>query len=78
MSTDPEFFVIEAPINETGLNHGDLHKILYDIIEAIKAICDKLDEDVGSVGVDYGETVGDILATAVAKLGTPKQGDTAT
>lgn len=78
MAVDPTFYTLESPIDPTGMNHGDVHKILYDLVEAIKAICDMIDADIGVIGVDYGETIGDVLATAVAKLKTPTQGDTET
>ena len=71
MATDPEFYRLDSDLSGEGINQGDLHKILYDLVEAIKAICEKLDEDVGSIGIDYAENVSDILATSLAKLKTP-------
>lgn len=70
----PTFYNIKANLSGQGMNQGDVHKALYNLTQAVIAICHNLDDDAGTLGTDYEASVGTDLATAHAKLLTPEGG----
>ena len=50
---DPDFKTIQAGIDVSGIGQGDMIKAIYNLWKAVKAICNNLDEDAGSLGSDY-------------------------
>ena len=78
MSTDPTFYVLDKPVGAEGISQGDLHKILWNLKEAIIALGEKIDEDVGMIGIDFAENVTTPLEEALDILTEPVSGDTKT
>ena len=68
---EPTYYNI-GKINENGLSQGDIVKALYNLYQAVYALCNNLDTDAGTLGTDFLATIGTDLATAMAGLGTPK------
>lgn len=69
---EPTFYDILARTSGQGINQGDLHKAIFNLWKALAAICNNMDEDVGTPGTDYMSKIGTDLNTAMAKLLTPK------
>ena len=78
MALDPTFFSLEKDVRGEGIGQGDLHKILYNLHQAILAIAENIDADGGVIGSDYASLVSTPLDTAHAVLRTPVSGDTET
>ena len=77
MSAEAPTYYNINPLNENGMQSlGDIVKAIYNLTQAIVAICEKLDADSGTIGTDYGADVSDDLATAMTNLQTPTGGTT--
>ena len=50
----------KSKIKDTGIGQQELVAAIYDLYQAVYAICNNIDEDSGTVGTDY-----------LAKIGTP-------
>lgn len=72
---EPTYFKIKST-GSSGLNQGELLKIVYNLSQAVVAICNNLDGDIGSTGIDYMEKIGTDLQTALSPLRTPTSGET--
>jgi len=68
---DPDFKTLQASYGATGINQGDTVRAIYDLWKAVKAICNNLDGDSGTLGTDYLSYIGTPLDTAMAKFKTP-------
>jgi hypothetical protein len=69
--------VLEKKITEIGLSQQALLAALYNLTQAVYAICNNLDEDSGTLGTDYLAKIGTPLATAQRTSGIAKpHGDT--
>ena len=55
----------------TGMSQGDIHRAIYNLYQAVYAICNNLDTDAATLGTDYLEYIGTDLATAMTNLKTP-------
>jgi hypothetical protein len=67
---EPSYFKIRTT-RPGGFSQEDNLKILYNLWKAIIAICNNIDEDVGSTGQDYMTKIGDDLNTVMARVQTP-------
>lgn len=67
----PTYYALKADVKGGGISMGDTHIALYNLYQAVYAICNNLDEDAGTLGTDYLSNIGTDLATGMAKLKTP-------
>ena len=67
---EPTYYNI-GDVSVSGLGQGDLVKGIYNLWKAVAAICNNIDEDVGTAGTDYMTKIGTDLNTAMAKFKTP-------
>jgi len=58
----------------TGMSQRDIHRAIYNLEQAIYAICNNIDEDVGNTGIDYLTKIGTDLRAAMVLLRTPPGG----
>ena len=59
-------------MTETGIGQQELMAAIYDLYQAVYAICNNLDEDNGTLGTDYLAKIGTPLAAALSSyLGKP-------
>lgn len=72
---EPTYYNV-APMDVNGVNQGDILKAIYNLSEAVIAICNNLDADSGTLGTDYMSKIGTNLETAMANLHTPPSGGT--
>jgi len=70
----PTYYTVQA-VSGIGMGQGDVHKAIFNLWKAVKAICYNLDDDTGAPGVDYMDNIGTDLDTAMAKWKTPTSGD---
>jgi len=69
---EPTYYNIRQIIDGTGQNQGDIHRAIYNLWKAVKAVCNNIDEDSGNTGTDYLSKIGTDLDTAMANWDTPK------
>ena len=69
---EPTYYDLVGDVSGQGMGQGDLHRAVYNLWKAVKAICNNIDEDMGVPGVDYLSKIGTDLDTAMAKCKTPK------
>jgi len=70
MALTPTYYDI-GDFKGTGVSQGDMVRAIYNLWKAIAAICYNIDEDTGTIGVDYMDNIGTDLNTALAKFVTP-------
>lgn len=75
-SSAANLVVLDNPLKPDGVNTGDLMKALYNLTEAIYALCNNLDTDAGTLGTDFLAKVGTPLNTALLALLPKPSGDT--
>jgi hypothetical protein len=74
---DPVLVVVDQDIKETGMNQQSLVAALWDLTQAVYALCNNIDEDSGTLGTDYLAKIGTPLATAIRTSGVKQpHGDT--
>ena len=72
---EPTYYNI-GDFKATGVGQGDLVKAIYNLWKAVAAICNNIDEDTGSTGIDYMDKIGTDLNTAMTNFKTPSGGTT--
>lgn len=55
---------LREKLKQTGINQQALAAAIYNLTEAVYAICNNIDEDSGTVGTDYLAKIGTPLANA--------------
>jgi len=68
--------VLDNPLKADGVNMGDLMKAVYNLTEAVYALCNNLDTDAGTHGTDYLATIGTPLNKALLNLLPKPSGNT--
>lgn len=71
----PIFYKMKSKLNsQSGLNNGDVHRILYNLQAALFALMNNLD-DVGIAGTEFRSKIGTDLQAANNLLEAPVEGE---
>ncbi len=73
-TAQPTYFDIRSEIKESGMDQGDLVRVLLNLVVCLTNLGDKLDADGGVTDTNYGEYLTDDMRTACADIATPKGG----
>jgi len=63
-SSTANLVYLKAKLKETGIGQQELAAAIYNLTQAVYAICNNLDEDSGTLGTDYLAKIGTPLASA--------------
>lgn len=78
-SSTANMVYLATKLKETGQNMQALQAAIYNLTQAVYAICNNLDEDNGTLGTDYLAKIGTPLASAqyTSKVAKPNGQTTA-
>jgi hypothetical protein len=77
LTVAPVLVVLDEKIKETGISQQALVAAIWNLTQAVYAICYNLDEDNTTLGTDYLALIGTPLATAQRTAGIEQpHGDT--
>lgn len=77
LTVSPVLVVTGEKIKQTGINQQALVAAIWNLTQAVYAICNNLDEDSATLGTDYLAKIGTPLATALRTAGVEQpNGDT--
>jgi hypothetical protein len=76
LTSDPTLVYLKSAIKETGMGYQEIVAALYNLTQAVIAICTNLDEDNGTIGADYLSKIGTPLTAAQSAAITKPHGKT--